>query len=560
MRRIAIACLVLFLIGQTLPQKTAYSGNDGWIPAVEGISGVDYRFFELFIDPRGPTKVHVARMDRSNQDLTLESALATGKLASGAESVSAMANRYDQSLSNWGTEVGGRSRVLVAINGSYVEPTYAPQSGHVQGGWYTKRFTDWNGSSGFVWKNDRSAFVGECTYHFSDRQTVKMPEIEVEMYFDGINTARRRIDPATEKPQTDRFIVYTHHYDVRTPNYDLSIDDPYDWVEVVVELAKPLELTPASEPVTGYIRDIRDQKSRTTILFDHIVLSAHGTSRSELITNIELFNLEEGIEVEINLSQELQHTAQADCRTPNSNDFSNTYTSVSGHIIFLRDGEVTSGTHNVYSLRDARTAVAYNDDFVYFIVVDGRSLSHSVGMNAVDLGVFARDELGAIGGILQDGGGSSTMVIDGVIVNRTSDSCHRLFLPFLVDPIEAPIILDPVQSFFILQEKCDRRVGNALMMVLVEPMEKSNAFIVGEKFTLAGTTNIRVGPGSNFGVIATVPGGSEGLILAHSNHLEGILAKGEHWQKVSFGNLVGWIFEPAILRKYADLTLWKLVR
>ena len=35
----------------------------------------------------------------------------------------------------------------------------------VQSGWYAKRFDDLGGGSGFAWKLDRSAFIGECVDH-----------------------------------------------------------------------------------------------------------------------------------------------------------------------------------------------------------------------------------------------------------------------------------------------------------------------------------------------------------------------------------------------------------
>ena len=45
--------------------------------------------------------------------------------------------------------------------------------------------------------------------------------------------------------------------------------------------------------------------------------------------------------------------------------------------------------------------------------------SISVGMSIHELAVFARDTLGATWGVAQDGGGSSTMVINGQVVNNT---------------------------------------------------------------------------------------------------------------------------------------------
>jgi hypothetical protein len=66
-----------------------------------------------------------------------------------------------------------------------------------------------------------------------------------------------------------------------------------------------------------------------------------------------------------------------------------------------------------------RTAVAYNDQYIFFIVVDGRDDDHSKGMTIRQLAEFSKNTLGASYGIAQDGGGSSTMVVSGQVVNNT---------------------------------------------------------------------------------------------------------------------------------------------
>ena len=60
-----------------------------------------------------------------------------------------------------------------------------------------------------------------------------------------------------------------------------------------------------------------------------------------------------------------------------------------------------------------RTAIALNERYVFFLVVDGRDRLRSQGMSMVELATFARSYLGATWAIAQDGGGSSTLVIEG---------------------------------------------------------------------------------------------------------------------------------------------------
>ena len=75
--------------------------------------------------------------------------------------------------------------------------------------------------------------------------------------------------------------------------------------------------------------------------------------------------------------------------------------------------------------RNPRTAVgATADGRLLIVTVDGRQPGHSVGMSLRELAeLFVR--LGARSAINLDGGGSTTMVIDGTIVNRVSDPQER---------------------------------------------------------------------------------------------------------------------------------------
>jgi len=68
-----------------------------------------------------------------------------------------------------------------------------------------------------------------------------------------------------------------------------------------------------------------------------------------------------------------------------------------------------------------RTAVGQKKDgTLLFVVVDGRQPKSSVGMTLPELAKFMK-ELGAYNAYNLDGGGSSTMVIENVIVNNPSD-------------------------------------------------------------------------------------------------------------------------------------------
>jgi hypothetical protein len=250
---------------------------------------------------------------------------------------------------------------------------------------------------------------------------------------------------------------------------------------------------------------IRENAGSTVVPFDHVVLSAHGTAASTLLNNVSI-----GAEVQI--SQEITHY-EHDCSTPNPWDWTKTYASIGGSYHFLEEGVVQTFDDPGATQRHPRTAVAFDDDYIYFIVVDGRS-SISVGMNMTELGNFCLDYLDAVEGINQDGGGSSTMWLDGEVMNVPSDGSERA-------------------------------VANGLMMVVVHPIEQSSRFVADQEVSLVAAVDVRVGPGTNYAASDALPAGVDGVVREHA--LSGILATGTYWWKCDFSGLVGWVPETALL-------------
>jgi hypothetical protein len=543
-----LVILVVFLLTQTLAAQAFQDNGDGWELVAPGI---EYKLFEL----PTPNRAHVARLDRSNPDVTIESSIAAGKLARGSETTSAMANRYDDSLINWQkageTEWvhGRRSQVAVAINGFYIENwyTYMPQSGQIQSGWYAKRFVAPNGdlvsSSGFAWKLDRTPFIGDCVIHPLHKQPVTFLDTEQVLFIQGVNTFRG----------TNSLVIYTPQYDWRTPTSGVE-------VEVLVEMERPAMVIPLVNYIKGYIREVRNGGPAFTIPYDHIVLSGTGEAAAALLEAAS-----GTLGQEIRISQEIQNYVGEDCKIVASSTWTKTYTSIGGQFIFLKDGtEVDYEDYSSATTRHPRTAVAYNERYVYFIVVDGRAPGYSIGMRITDLAFFAQNYLGALWGIAEDGGGSSTMVVNGNVVNRPSDLCFKVYLPYVSNGIEMemPLLYDPPVNFNLITSACERRTGNGLMMVVVEEPQKSNFFIPGEIVATKGTTSLRRGPGTNYDIIATVPEGELGKLLQPENKLAGIFAKGKYWWKVQFSGLgvTGWMIEDALQRTSSPMELWRHLR
>jgi exopolysaccharide biosynthesis protein len=86
----------------------------------------------------------------------------------------------------------------------------------------------------------------------------------------------------------------------------------------------------------------------------------------------------------------------------------------------IEDPQVESISRVFCLARHPRTAVGVREDgTLLFVTVDGRRPEESVGMSLPEL-TDLMIELGAVSAINLDGGGSTTMVIDGKVVNRPS--------------------------------------------------------------------------------------------------------------------------------------------
>jgi hypothetical protein len=496
--------LMLFKLTIT-PVVETQAASPVWQVIAEGIQ---YREFY----PPEPNHLYVTRMERDNPQVTLETSLANGRISGGLESVRGMVERYDQAINNWGKNWGARNHVVVAINGSFFDPnTGVPWSGIVHSGWYAKRFFERQNGSGFVWTLDRVAFIGGCIVHRKPKQKITNLTTHEVIEFDNINTQRGEND----------LVIYTPQFDATTQTDDKGI-------EVMIELSQPLLIMPSPEMITGTVTLIRDEKGATPIYFDHIVLSASGTLRDRLKRSIKISD-------EIGISQELTHF-EPDCQTPNPDSWSKTYASLGGSYVFLRDG-VIQGINDLGGiLRNPRTAIAYNDKYIYFVVVDGRDRFNSLGMSMVELAVFVKTMLGARWGIAQDGGGSSTIVVNGEVKNHPNVE--------LIDKL-VPSQLSTPSANEGQTEMIERFVANGMMMVVVLPKELSQKFKVGDRVvvTSEGEVNVRLGPGTNYGVLSTIIPKSTGVIWDHSGTMNGVLAKGNYWWKVAFGELLGWVSE-----------------
>jgi hypothetical protein len=493
--------------------------------------GIEFREFQL----ADPNNVFVARMDRSNPNVTLESSIAQGKLIEGRESVSGMFRRYDQALSFWGADQdppvwGMRDQVVVAINGSYFDlNTGVPQGGMVQSGWYAKNYDNLGGWGGFAWKLDRSAFISECLTHAPEKQFVTYPATGVTQVINRVNKPR----------VTGILVMYTPQYNSRTLNDNSG-------VEVVVELTQPTMIMPKPAYITGIVREVRNGQGKTPIPFNSVVLSGVGKSADILLANAQVGS-------EVRITQEIT-SYEYDCATPYPLSWTKTYTSIQGAFFFLKNGNIRDFNDLGAARRNPRSAIAFNDQYVFFIVVDGRDYYHSIGMTIKELAEFSRDVLGAHWGVAQDGGGSSTMVINGRVVNNTYcniNTCSTYYVPYIptqsVNYSDEQSDLQSTSSVVTSPAGLERTVANGMLMVVVQPAEYSKTYAQGDLVATNTVTDLRLGPGTNYASFADIPSGAQGVILKQLNGLDGVLAKSQNWWYVDFGGVAGWVPEAKLV-------------
>ncbi|HSF99472.1 MAG TPA: phosphodiester glycosidase family protein [Vicinamibacterales bacterium] len=354
----------------------ACSGRDaGWLgPPSEIAPGVE--FFRstdgTLLDPRGPIAVHLLRLDPERVRLT--SVLSQDEVL-GAETVEGMA---------------ARRGAIAAINGGFFnvgtgEPVgllkvareLVSDTGTAKGAVVINAPAD--GETALVF--DQISVRMSLTFQAGDRQW--------SVPIDGVDTTRAR----------GRLMLYT-------PTYHADTDTAANGTEWVLS-GNPMT-------VTGIRRDL----GRTAIPRDGAVLSFGGLDLPE-----PLAALEPGAVVGLGTEWRTMHGTD-----PAVLDAADHI--VQGAGLIRRDGRSPGGWVEVEGLRPdsfidvrhPRTLVGVDRrGFIWLVAVDGRRPDHSVGMTFSELDRLA-GRLGLTDALNLDGGGSTTMVVNGQVVNRPSDS------------------------------------------------------------------------------------------------------------------------------------------
>ena len=105
-----------------------------------------------------------------------------------------------------------------------------------------------------------------------------------------------------------------------------------------------------------------------------------------------------------------------------SPDLTGVTAALGGGPILLHEGQASSWEHRPQ--RHPRTAIGWNRESLFLVVVDGRQKGLSIGMDYTELSALML-RLGCTEAMNLDGGGSSTLWLGGQVMNSPSDGRQR---------------------------------------------------------------------------------------------------------------------------------------
>lgn len=343
--------------------------------------GVDH--FSIAIGwPQQHQAINVVRIARSVAGARLEAVLGKG-LVSGTEPVSAQVARAQTG--------NGDATVVAGINGDFF--LFSPVAGipfglHIVNGELALSPNDW---PSFAITSAGEPFIGYTRW-----------SSEVIAYNAlGEETRRARLSAVNHLRAANDLTLYT-------PRFGASTHTDATGAEVVL-LGPP---APALHTVHTYVVAGPPMAAgNAAIPANGVVLSAAGIYR----TWVE--KLAPGDRIDLQITMEPP--------------FDTAVTAITGNKLLVAGGKPALAPADAAAKeRHPRSAVGYNDDYIFLVTVDGRQPGYADGMTLSELANLLVD-LGASAAINLDGGGSTTMVVgagpgnSAVVVNRPSEGRER---------------------------------------------------------------------------------------------------------------------------------------
>jgi hypothetical protein len=284
-------------------------------------------------------------------------------------------------------DIAMRHRALAAINaGFFLLPSGDPSGIYKLGGQLISDTRRTRGAVGIVREAGGQRLLFGRVAATMQLRVPRRARPDATMDVAGVDTTRQR----------GKLMLFT-------PAYHQHTDTPATGLEWVLQ-GRPLRVT--SGPLSA---------GKTPIPRDGYVLSFGGTRPPPLLES-----LRPGARVELDTKYTAIDGSEADWKR------SDTIVGGAGLLIddgrLLNEWKVEQLTTAFVETRHPRTLIGtHADGAVWLITVDGRQPKLSAGMSLLELRALAH-RLGLKNALNLDGGGSTTMWVDGTIVNSPSDA------------------------------------------------------------------------------------------------------------------------------------------
>ena len=350
------------------------SAQASWLGTPEAVArGIDlFRSTDTtLVDRAGPIAVYLLRLDPAR--VSLASGLSNGEVMH-AERVDGIAARY---------------QAIAAVNGGFFNVKNGEPTGllKVAG----ELVSDSGLARGIVAIKGNATSRPELKFdQTSARMNLKfrLAAAEQTVAIDGVDTTRER----------GKLMIYT-------PSYNEDTDTAANGIEWVLS-GRPLQVTA-----------IRRDAGRTPIPRDGAVLSYGGLDPPAPLAGLAI-----GTRVTLGIHWKPLHAL-----SPQFLDQADHV--INGAGLLKREGLAITNwrwaenlnPQTFIDMRHPRTMIGVDHrGMIWLIAVDGRQPDYSIGMTLPDL-VRLADRLGLRDALNLDGGGSTTMVVKGKIINRPSD-------------------------------------------------------------------------------------------------------------------------------------------
>src|SRR3990167_1447565 len=335
-------------------------GKDLAVVSEKKISdGISYRHYVR--KGSEPLNLHLLEIDPDKVKIDFQ--LAQDEIL-GRETVSAMAVRR-------GATAG--------INGGFFE-VYGEYQGDPEGLYV---------SSGKILSEplfNRSS-IGVCGGQ--DGQQLLIDQIRVVSSIIADGKRRNRVFGLNRARKVDDIVIYSPEFGSKTLTDDSG-------AEIIIK--------------NGLVSDVLLNKGSNQIPKDGMVVSASGRFKKKIVDDVR-------VKSRVNLV----HEARSIRKNGAAVDFDDCSYTTAGPTLIM-NGAVVPKFKSISTIeRHPRTAIGIKDEgMLYVVVVDGREPEVSVGMSLGELANFLKS-FGINDAYNLDGGGSSTLVLRGKVVNSPSD-------------------------------------------------------------------------------------------------------------------------------------------